>query len=84
MSAQDNKTRLRTKDVLERAGIARQVLHRYIMMQLVQPVEVTETGRHLFSEAVFKQIALIRRLNDSGYTLRDIRDIFSHRLRKLV
>ncbi len=74
---------IRTGDVLERAGISRQVLYRYIQMELVTPAEVTESGRQLFSPAVFRQIELIRSLKERGYTLRDIREIFSDRLRRL-
>ncbi|MEE8143059.1 MAG: MerR family transcriptional regulator [Planctomycetota bacterium] len=70
-------------EVLKRAGISRQVLYRYLQLELVTPAEVTETGRNLFSDSVFKQIQMIQSLNQSGYTLRDIREIFSQRLRKL-
>ena len=69
--------------MLDRAAISRQVLYRYIQMELVTPAETTDTGRHLFSESVFKQIALIQKLNSTGYTLRDIREIFSERLKRL-
>lgn len=72
----------RTGEVLERTGISRQVLYRYIQLDLVTPASVTDTGRHLFSEVVFKQIEMIQGLNQR-YTLRDIRDIFSHRLQEL-
>ncbi len=81
--ATPKKPLLKTRDVLARAGISRQVLYRYIQMELIVPTEITGTGRHLFSEVIFKQITMIQRLNDSGYTLRDIRDIFSRRIRQL-
>lgn len=81
--ATSKKPLLKTREVLARAKISRQVLYRYIQMELIAPAEITDTGRHLFSEAVFKQIAMIQKLNDSGYTLRDIRDIFSRRIRQL-
>ncbi|MCI0652545.1 MAG: MerR family transcriptional regulator [Planctomycetes bacterium] len=74
---------LRTGELLKRAGISRQVLYRYLQLELVTPAKTTATGRHLFSESACKQIMLIQSLNDSGYTLRDIREIFSERLRKL-
>ncbi len=73
----------KTGAVLSKAGISRQVLYRYIQMDLIEPAEVTETGRNLFREVVFKQIARIQKLNESGYTLRDIREIFGERIRKL-
>ncbi len=74
---------LKTGEVLKKAEISRQVLYRYIQMELVTPAKTTDTGRHLFTAGVFKQIRLIRNLNQSGYTLRDIREIFSARLKKL-
>ena len=81
--AEKSKKLLKTGEVLSKAGISRQVLYRYIQMDLIEPAEVTETGRNLFREVVFKQIARIQKLNDSGYTLRDIREIFGERIRKL-
>ncbi len=74
---------LKTGEVLERAAISRQVLHRYMQLDLIQPAATTPGGRNLYSRSVFKQIALIQKLNGSGYTLRDIREIFADRLRKL-
>ncbi len=84
MNESQNEERLyKTGEVLARAEISRQVLYRYLQMDLVLPSKVTKTGRNLFSEGVFKQIDLIRSLN-KRYTLRDIREIFSDRLKKLV
>lgn len=73
----------KTGEVLERAGISRQMLYRYMQMDLLLPAETTDTGRNLFSGAVFKQIEMIQQLNER-YTLRDIREIFAHRIRKLA
>ena len=77
------QTLFKTAEVLRRAPISRQVLYRYISMELIAPSETTDTGRQLFEEKVFKQIAMIQRLNNSGYTLRDIREIFAQRLRNM-
>ncbi len=74
---------LKTAEVLERSGISRQVLYRYMQLELIVPAETTETGRNLFALGVFKQIEWIQRLNQSGYTLRDIREIYSDRIQKL-
>ena len=74
---------LKTGDVLSESGISRQVLYRYIQMELIEPGQVTATGRHLFRPSVFRQIKRIQQLNDSGYTLRDIREIFGQRIRKM-
>jgi len=69
----------RTAEVLRATGISRQVLYHYITLGLISPAEVTETGRRLFDESVFRRLELIRQLNRSGYTLRDIRETFFRR-----
>lgn len=69
----------RTEEVLQAAGISRQVLYSYINLGLITPAEVTRTGRRLFDESVFRRLDLIRELNRSGYTLRDIRETFFRR-----
>ncbi|HUV38395.1 MAG TPA: MerR family transcriptional regulator [Planctomycetota bacterium] len=66
----------KTGEVLKRAGISREVFYRYLTVGLVKPVRRSAGGHHLFSDAVFKHIELIRRLNESGFSLRDIKDIY--------
>ena len=46
------------------------------MVGLLEPTEVTPGGRRLFDEKAIKRIKLIRKLNDSGYPLRAIRELF--------
>ena len=60
----------------KKAGISRQSLQYYVMVGLVEPTEVTPTGRRLFDEKSIERIRLIKKLNDSGYSLRDIRELF--------
>lgn len=72
----------KTGEVLEQSGISRQMLYRYMQMDLITPAETTATGRNLFASIVFKQIKMIQQLNER-YTLRDIREIFSRRIRNL-
>lgn len=67
---------LKTKEVLDQTGISRQMLYRYITAGLIEEAEITPTGRRLFSPEVVKTIELIRQVNESGYALRDIGDIF--------
>ncbi len=69
----------RTAEVLRATGISRQVLYRYITLGFITPAEVTETGRRMFDESVFSRLDLIRKLNQSGYTLREIRETFFRR-----
>jgi DNA-binding transcriptional MerR regulator len=63
----------------EKAGVSRQSLQYYLMVGLLEPTEVTPTGRRLFDRKAIEQIRLIRKLNDSGYPLRAIRDLFMER-----
>ena len=60
----------------KKAGVSRQSLQYYIMVGLLEPTEVSPTGRRLFDERTIERIKLIRKLNDSGYPLRAIRDLF--------
>jgi DNA-binding transcriptional MerR regulator len=60
----------------KKAGISRQSLQYYIMVGLLEPTETTSTGRRLFDDKAVERIKLIKRLNDSGYPLRAIRELF--------
>ena len=60
----------------KKAGISRQSLQYYLMVGLLEPTKVTETGRRLFDEKAIQRIKLIKKLNESGYPLRAIRDLF--------
>jgi DNA-binding transcriptional MerR regulator len=42
----------------------------------MEPTERTPTGRRLFDEKAVERIKLIKRLNQSGYPLRAIRELF--------
>ena len=58
------------------AGISRQSLQYYIMLGLLEPTETTESGRRKFDDSAIERIKLIKKLNESGYPLRAIRDLF--------
>jgi DNA-binding transcriptional MerR regulator len=60
----------------EKAGVSRQSLQYYLMVGLLEPTQVTPTGRRLFDARAVERIRLIKRLNDSGYPLRAIRELF--------
>jgi len=60
----------------EKAGVSRQSLQYYIMIGLLEPTQVTPTGRRLFDAKAIDRIRLIKRLNSSGYPLRAIRELF--------
>jgi DNA-binding transcriptional MerR regulator len=60
----------------KKAGISRQSLQYYMMVGLLEPTEITPTGRRLFDEKTIERIKLIKKLNESGYPLRAIRELF--------
>ena len=60
----------------KKAGVSRQSLQYYLMVGLLEPTKVTPTGRRLFDDKAIERIRLIKKLNDSGYPLRAIRDLF--------
>jgi len=74
-----DKPLLRVRDVLEQTGISRQVLNNYLMVGLLHEAERTPGRQRLFAPDVLNRIRLIQRLNQSGYTLREVREIFLRR-----
>jgi DNA-binding transcriptional MerR regulator len=46
------------------------------MVGLLEPTKVTSSGRRLFDEKSIERVKLIKKLNDSGYPLRAIRELF--------
>lgn len=60
----------------KKAGVSRQSLQYYLMVGLLEPGKVTPTGRRLFGESDIKRARLIKKLNESGYPLRAIRELF--------
>jgi hypothetical protein len=77
MSAQGEEPRLlKTSEILKRTGITHQVLYRYVTVGLIEPALETETGQRFFKPSVVPLIRLIQSCNQSGYTLRDLKDTF--------
>ncbi len=60
----------------KKAGVSRQSLQYYLMVGLLEPTQVTPTGRRLFDGKAVDRIRLIYQLNTSGYPLRAIRELF--------
>ncbi len=60
----------------EKAGVSRQSLQYYLMVGLLEATEVSSTGRRLFDDKAVQRIKLIKKLNESGYPLRAIRELF--------
>jgi DNA-binding transcriptional MerR regulator len=70
------KPLLKTSDVIERSGITRQMLYLYTTMGLVDPEETTAAGHKLFGEDVLSKLKIIRDALETGYSLRDIKEVF--------
>lgn len=67
---------LRTKEILEATGISHQVLYRYVTLGLIEPAATTKGGQRLFHPRVISLIESVQGLNQTGYSLRDIKEIF--------
>jgi DNA-binding transcriptional MerR regulator len=63
-------------EAAKKAGVSRQSLQYYLMVGLLEPAQVTSSGRRLFDAKGVERIRLIKRLNASGYPLRAIRELF--------
>ena len=63
-------------EAAKKAGISRQSLQYYLMVGMLEPTEITPTGRRLFDEKMVTRIKIIRKMNKSGYPLRAIRELF--------
>ena len=72
----DKEELLPIGEAAKKAGVSCQSLQYYIMVGLLQPTAISPTGRRRFDRRAVDRIRLIKRLNDSGYPLREIRELF--------
>jgi len=63
----------------EAAGVSKQTVEYYVMLGLLEPIRNPAGRRRYFDAALVRRIRLIRQLNDSGYTLRAIRETYLRR-----
>ncbi len=63
-------------DAARAADVPRQTIEYYILLGLVQPERPEGKRKRLFTAEHVRRIRLIHELNKSGYTLRDIREIY--------
>ena len=81
MAKSDNAKRplMRIGEAAKAAGVSTQTIEYYIMLGLISPIRPSgKSGRH-FDGKLVQRIRLIRRLNESGYTLRAIRETYLRR-----
>ena len=79
--AKDNpdKPVMRISKAAEAAGVSRQTVEYYIMLGLIEPIRREGSRSRSFDEKIVRRIRLIHRLNESGYTLRSIRQTYLKR-----
>ncbi len=67
---------MKTSEVLEKSGITRQMLYLYATMGLIEPAAKTAAGHGLYDGATLTRLKIVRDAVETGYSLRDIREIF--------
>lgn len=70
---------MKTAEAAQAGGVSRQTLQYYLMVGLVEATERTPAGHQLFDEKAVERIRLVKQISDSGYPLREIREIFLQR-----
>jgi len=73
---QTKQTLMRISPAAEAAGVSKQTIEYYIMLGLIDPIRPVGSRGRFFDEALVQRIQLIHQMNQSGYTLRDIREVY--------
>jgi len=73
---------LRISAAAKAAGVSKQTVEYYITLGLIEPIRHAGSQARFFDASLVRHIRLIRRMNESGYTLGDIRQTYLKRLRK--
>ena len=73
---------LRISAAAKSAGVSKQTVEYYITLGLIEPIRPGGGQSRFFDHALVRRIRLIRRMNESGYTLGDIRQTYLQRLDK--
>ncbi len=78
----DSESLVRISEAAELAGVSKQSLQYYLLVGLIEPTKRSDSGQQLFGGEVIERVKLIKKLNDTGYPLREIREIFLQRDKK--
>ncbi len=70
------KPPMRISQAAQAAGVSKQTVEYYVMLGLIAPIRPNGKRGRFFDTKLVRRIRLIRRLNDSGYTLRAIRETY--------
>jgi DNA-binding transcriptional MerR regulator len=67
---------MRISQAAAAGGVSPQTVEYYIMLGLIEPIRRPGKRGRYFQDTHVKRIRLIRQLNQSGYTLRSIRETY--------
>lgn len=67
---------MRISQAATAADVSTQTVEYYIMLGLISPIRLPDKRGRYFDGKLVRRIKLVRRLNQSGYTLRDIRETY--------
>jgi len=83
LKKEEKKELIGVQEVAKKARLSQQVVYQYVLLGLLKPKRKTEAGRLVFTEDAIRLAKLIHGLNQTGYTLQQIKEIFiEHRYRK--
>jgi DNA-binding transcriptional MerR regulator len=72
----DSEKLLRIGAAARAADVSKQTVEYYILIGLINPIRKDDSRSRFFDAELVKRIRMIKQLNDSGYSLRDIREIY--------
>jgi len=78
-SDKPDESLMRIGEAAKAAGVSRQTIEYYIMLGLIEPIRGESARSRFFDAKLIRRIRLIRRLNESGYTLQSIRETYLDR-----
>lgn len=67
---------VRLGEAARRAGVTVNQLQYYLYMEVAKATGESASGQRLFDARAIKRIRMVKLLNESGYPLREIREIF--------
>ena len=70
---------MRISQAARAAEVSKQTIEYYILLGLISPIRRPGRRERLFDAKLVRRIRLIRSLNESGYTLRAIRETYLRR-----
>ena len=73
MPSSGAKKLMRIGQAAKVASVSTQTIEYYILLGLIDPITPPGKRSRFFDDDLVKRIRLIRELNDTGYTLREIR-----------